>query len=539
MFTGRSVKQLMAGVAVVVLAVVVLISAISFTALQDTSAAAIRMAQGKDVVADILPPPLYVIEAQLVGYELLRAPAEHRAALTDKMTALKRDYDDRNRFWEGTLLDDAVKRSLLGEQRNQADRYWNEVERNFLPALAAGDRVAAEKAMQQMHQHYTAHRAGVEASVKTAGAFAEATLGALATASQRARYATAAVGVIGLAIVLAGLLLLSSQIIGRLGGEPVDALKVTQRIAGGDLTQTETRADKGVLNALEQMRGNLQALVRDVSQCAGGLADAAPRLLERADKAKQSAEQQFGNASSIARAAEELAATTNTAAEHAARVGERVSAAGQLARQGVDGVRGSVGRMREVSQTVEQAVQEVQSLGQQSGEISGIVQVIRGIADQTNLLALNAAIEAARAGESGRGFAVVADEVRKLAERTAKSTAEIESMVGSIQEGTSQVIRGIETTAASAARAAAEGEQTASAIGQIEDAVGQVSIAIHEVAASLSEQKQIALSVAQSIDQISIQAEGSLQRAAGNADEARSLVSLSDQLRSAAAHFRV
>ncbi|EGH43034.1 histidine kinase, HAMP region: chemotaxis sensory transducer, partial [Pseudomonas syringae pv. pisi str. 1704B] len=47
----------------------------------------------------------------------------------------------------------------------------------------------------------------------------------------------------------------------------------------------------------------------------------------------------------------------------------------------------------------------------------------------------------ARAGEQGRGFAVVADEVRLLAQRTQKSTAEIQSMIERLQKHSDAAVK--------------------------------------------------------------------------------------------------
>jgi methyl-accepting chemotaxis protein len=83
-------------------------------------------------------------------------------------------------------------------------------------------------------------------------------------------------------------------------------------------------------------------------------------------------------------------------------------------------------KMDHISNTMEK-------LSESSSQIEKIVHTISEISTQTNVLALNAAIEAARAGVHGRGFSVIAEEVRLLSSETKASAGHIARLISSVQ----------------------------------------------------------------------------------------------------------
>ena len=145
--------------------------------------------------------------------------------------------------------------------------------------------------------------------------------------------------------------------------------------------------------------------------------------------------------------------------------------------------------MDSLSGQIDQASGKVSELDARGKDIGQIINVINEIADQTNLLALNAAIEAARAGEHGRGFAVVATEVRNLAERTQRSTLEVQGVIETIRNDTRHVVETMSEGRALADRTQQLAMASAQELTSIEHKVGEISDIAAKILLAMEQQK--------------------------------------------------
>ncbi len=203
-----------------------------------------------------------------------------------------------------------------------------------------------------------------------------------------------------------------------------------------DMRQTISKLLQQTSNSAEQLAASSQELTASAHQSAQASEQVAQSVTTSASAVVEQ-QQNVGDALDLINAANNsialLGKTADVVSSHATK-------ANNLATEGGGAVESSVQQIISVEKIVNDSAATVDKLGKRSQEIGQIVEAISGIAEQTNLLALNAAIEAARAGEHGRGFAVVSEEVRKLAEESQGAAQKIATLIGDIQNETTNAV---------------------------------------------------------------------------------------------------
>ncbi len=251
----------------------------------------------------------------------------------------------------------------------------------------------------------------------------------------------------------------------------------------------------------ELLRG-IQEAILQMNTGADSVSKYAFRMLDSVSSLSTCVDTQTDATTDMAAAVEEMTASISHISNSSREANAISSESSKLASDGNLVIEKTISAMESTSQGVQETARVVSQVGQQSTEITGIVQIIKDVADQTNLLALNAAIEAARAGEQGRGFAVVADEVRKLAEKTTKLTQDITQLVSRIHSSSRDAISNMEKVVDGVNGNLVWVKQAGTAISGIRSGSKQVVEATENIAVALREQTAVSENIAQTVTRI-------------------------------------
>ncbi len=501
-------------------AAVVLTGSLALSKLKVGGPVFAEISLGKDLVADILPPPEYILESYLEATLALDNPSElarHRGRLAE----LHREYDERRAYWADAPIDPAIKDLLLHQSDAAVAAFWNRTETVFLPALSRGDTATARAAYAQMSRDYAAHRAVIDRIVTLTNAGNDRTQAGAAATDAFFFYVVWGVAALVLTILAGGIGWIALSVIRPIGrmtqsmsalaahdldtaiegigrgdeiGEMASAVRVFRdgMIEAGRLRAEQDQAR----DSAEAKARQLDALIKSFDASVGAIMQSVFGQVEKmqgeAAGMSRTAAQTTEKASAVAAASEQSSANVQTVA---AATEELSSSTGEIARQVTHSNRIAASAVAET----QKAGHTMQGLAGASAKIGEIVSLINEIADQTNLLALNATIEAARAGDAGKGFAVVAAEVKNLATQTSKATEDIGAQIAGVQSATQNAVQAIgaiggtiaEMDKIATAIAAAIEEQGA-ATREIARNVEEAANGTSEVAANIGDVRQAA-----------------------------------------------
>jgi methyl-accepting chemotaxis protein len=214
---------------------VIVVAVLAVRSVQVTGPLYRHVLQGKDVLADVLPPPLYVVEAYATALALARETDPGREAeLGRTLERLEKDLERQAAAWRKGLDEDGL-RGMLEDAVRPARAFFEVVRTELQPAVAARDAARIDRALRQARVQYDGQRAAIDRIVERVEARNTADE---AEAVRLVRWSTALLVAIGL-LVFAAVAVLSVTgtrgVAQGLAGLAREAAALTAAVSAGTL----------------------------------------------------------------------------------------------------------------------------------------------------------------------------------------------------------------------------------------------------------------------------------------------------------------
>lgn len=189
------------------------------------------VAAHKDLAADILPPPAYLLEAWAVSLQMVALKDAPLQPLIEKGDQLAKDFVVRAKYWPTVHpeMSDWINKGILptGEEFIQIR------DNQFIPAVRSGDAKRIGPALLELEMAYNKHREAVNALVDANDKQYNLVMTGVPDQIKQAKTNSILTVLFAVLLTLVGMLMVTRNVTRQLGGEAREALKYAQNIAEG------------------------------------------------------------------------------------------------------------------------------------------------------------------------------------------------------------------------------------------------------------------------------------------------------------------
>ncbi len=126
----------------------------------------------KDLTADILPPPAYLVETRLKTFQLYQAmhggDRGQIRQIVSEIEKLAADYEERHRFWRENLPQGTLREAFLQKSYEPGREYLAILRMELIPAAQRGNTEQFDRLFGQAEQIFAQHRAAIDETVTLA-----------------------------------------------------------------------------------------------------------------------------------------------------------------------------------------------------------------------------------------------------------------------------------------------------------------------------------------------------------------------------------